>query len=80
MKRQKFTHNKEEAIKNNIQFCSECGEELDSFGLDGAEIDIKKVEARHKRCKEKGKFKGDVCSMMFIADPSEPIYPKDEDE
>lgn len=80
MKRQKFTHNKEEAIKNNIQFCSECGEDLDSFGLEGAEIDIKKVEARHKHCKEKGKFKGDVCSMIFIADPSEPIFPKDEDE
>jgi hypothetical protein len=80
MKRQKFTHNKEDAIKNNIRFCSECGEDLDSFGLDGAEIDIKKIEDRHKRCKEKGKFKGDVCSMMFIADPSEPIFPKSEDD
>ena len=80
MKREKFTHNKENAIKNNIRFCSECGEDLDSFGLESAEIDYNKVEARHKNCKEKGKFKGDVCSMMFIADPSEPIFPKDEDE
>lgn len=80
MKKQKFTHSKEKAIKNNIRFCSECGEDLDSFGLEGVDIDIQKVEARHKHCKEIGKFKGDVCSMVFIADPAEPIPPKDEDE
>lgn len=80
MKRQKFTHNKEKALKNDIKFCSECGEDLDAFGLDGADIDLKKVEERHKSCKEKGKFKGDICSMMFIADPSEPAIAKDEDE
>ncbi len=80
MKREKFTHNKEKAIVNNVRFCSECGEDLDAFGIDGAEIDLKKVEARHKHCKEIGKFKGDVCSMIFIADPSEPAPLSDEDE
>lgn len=80
MKKQKFTLSKENAIKNNVRFCSECGEDLDSFGLDIHGVDFENAQARHKSCKEKGKFKGDVCSMMFIADPSEPIFPKDEDE
>ena len=66
-------------MKNDIQFCSECGEELDSFGIEGGDIDIDKIQARHKLCKEKGKFKGDVCAMLFIADPEEPAESKDVD-
>ncbi len=80
MKRQKFIHNKEKAIRNNVQFCSECGEDLNTFGLPGEELDLKKIQEHHKLCKEKGKFKGDICSKMFIADLSEPISLKDEEE
>ncbi|PKL82222.1 MAG: hypothetical protein CVV24_11265 [Ignavibacteriae bacterium HGW-Ignavibacteriae-3] len=80
MKRQKFTHNKEKAISSSIKFCAECGEELDMFGIDNGEIDIEKVQTRHKHCKENGKFKGDLCAMMFIADPDEPVPPNDGDD
>jgi hypothetical protein len=64
-------HDKEKAIKKEIRFCSECGEDLDSFGIDGAEIDLEKIQERHRNCKDKGKFKGDKCAMLFIADPDE---------
>lgn len=80
MKRQKFTHNKEKAISKGINFCAECGEELDMYGIDGGEIDLEKVNARHKLCKETGKFKGDLCAMLFIADPDEPVSPNGADE
>lgn len=60
---------KENNIKNSVKFCAECGEDLTMFGIE--EVDREKVKARHKKCKEKGKFNGDVCSMMFISDDRE---------
>jgi hypothetical protein len=69
MNKKKSTSDKELAVKNSITFCAECGEDLSMFGIE--EVDRRKVEERHKNCKEKGKFKGDVCSMMFISDEKE---------
>ena len=54
-------------MKNKVIFCAECGEELELFGITG-EIDIQKVRERHKRCKEVGRFNGDKCAMLFIAE------------
>jgi len=78
VKREKYLHDKESAVKKDVIFCAECGEELEMFGI--SEVDIEKVRARHKRCREIGKFKGDKCAMLFIADALEPIVPPDEDE
>ena len=72
MKREKYTHKKDKAVTGNIVFCSECGDDLELFGLDGSKIDIEKVQERHKNCKEKGRFKGDKCAMIFIAEEQEP--------
>lgn len=80
MKRQKYVHNKERSIKSKMVFCAECGEELDMFGVSGSKIDLDKIKERHKHCKEKGKFKGDKCAMLFIADETEPISTQDDDE
>jgi hypothetical protein len=80
MDNQKFTHNKEKAIRNNVRFCTECGEDLNKFGMPGEEVDIRKVQDHYKVCVEKGKFKGDLCSKMFIVDLSEPLNLKGEEE
>ena len=69
MKRKKLISSKELAVKNSITFCAECGEDLSMFGIE--EVDRRKIEERHLKCKQKGKFKGDVCSMMFISDEKE---------
>lgn len=80
MKRRKYTHNKEKALKNDVTVCSECGEELELFGISNSDIDLKVINERYKSCKEKGKFKGDLCARVFIASENEPIPLKDEDE
>jgi hypothetical protein len=49
------------------------------FGVSDSKINLEKIKERHKHCKEKGKFKGDKCSMLFIADEKEPISTQDED-
>ena len=79
MKRQKYVHNKENSINSKIAFCAECGEELDMFGVSGSKINLEKIKERHKHCKEKGKFKGDKCAMLFIADETEPNSTQDDD-
>lgn len=66
MNSKKSTHNKDQSVRNENIFCAECGEELNMFDVNG-EIDQTKVLERHRRCREKGKFKGDLCSMVFIS-------------
>lgn len=66
MSKKKSIHNKEQAVKSDNLFCAECGDELKMFGVNG-KVDQKKVLERHRKCKEKGKFKGDLCSMVFIS-------------
>lgn len=68
----------ESSLRNNLQFCTECGEDLTNAGIEL--VDIKALEARHKKCKESGKFKGDKCAMIFIAQEDIEINPTDEDE
>jgi hypothetical protein len=68
----------ESSLKNNLQFCTECGEDLTNAGIEL--VDIKALKARHKKCKESGKFKGDKCAMIFIAQEDIEINPTDEDE
>ncbi len=80
MKRRKYTHNKEKSLKQNVIFCAECGEELDMFGLTGEKIDVKKIKERHKHCREIGKFKGDKCAMLFIAEENDVTLPSDEED
>ena len=77
MNRKKYIHKKENNLKNNVIFCAECGEELDLFGID--KVDVDKIRERHKRCREIGKFKGDKCAMLFIAQP-EDFLPNEEEE
>lgn len=80
MNSEKSTPKKDESVKKNIIFCAECGEELTIFGLSGEKIDLKKIKERHKRCMDMGKFKGDKCAMLFIADDSEDGTLPDEDD
>jgi hypothetical protein len=78
MKKEKYVHNKEQSLKKDVIFCSECGEELEMFGI--SEVDVEKVRARHKHCREVGRFKGDKCAMLFIADSIEFDFPENEED
>lgn len=49
-------------------FCTECGTDLDDFDVNPESNDIEAVKKNHENCKEIGKFKGNVCSKIFIAE------------
>lgn len=69
VKKKKYIHKKDHAAEKQTIFCSECGEELEFFGVSDSKINLEKVKERYYNCKEKGKFKGDKCAMLFIAEP-----------
>jgi len=58
--------------KSGEVFCIECGEVLDDFSVNEVSKDIDAVKQNFHNCKETGKFKGDICSKLYIIDESEP--------
>ncbi|MFH1195161.1 MAG: hypothetical protein V1720_05585 [bacterium] len=63
----------------DIIFCTECGEELNEFYLSAACGNIEDLKKRHENCKRTGKFQGDTCAMLFIADSSDIDLPESEE-
>lgn len=59
-------------------FCTECGEELDDFDFNPQVNDMDAIYERFHGCKEKGKFKGDICSRIFIASQNEDEFQDEE--
>ena len=78
MRQKKFIHNKENSIKKNTVFCAECGEALELVGIE--KVDIQKIKERHKNCRKIGRFNGDKCAMLFIAEANEDLFTEDESE
>lgn len=62
--------------KIDVVYCIECGEVLDDFSLNEVSKNVDAVRKNFANCKHTGKFKGDVCSKLYIIDESEP----EEDE
>jgi hypothetical protein len=50
-----------------IIFCTECGEQLEDFCFSQEADSIETLKGHHNVCKKNLKFKGDVCSRIFIA-------------
>jgi len=78
MKRQKYIHKKENALGQKVIFCAECGEDLSMFGVESFDVD--KVKERHQHCREIGKFNGDKCAMLFIAQSNDDLLDDFESE
>lgn len=76
MKLKKYIHKKENGLNKNVVFCTECGEDLELFGME--KVDIQKTKERYRRCKESGKFNGDKCAMLFIAESGDDLLNDDE--
>jgi hypothetical protein len=53
--------------KLDIQFCTECNEELNEFDLSVNPRNLDALKAHHEHCKATGKFKGEMCAKLFIA-------------
>lgn len=56
--------------KPDLQFCTECGDVLEDFSVSEQAKNLESVKANFHNCKKTGKFKGDVCSKMYIISPT----------
>lgn len=58
-------------------FCTECGSDLDEFWLSPGAEKYEDVLKHHLECQREGRFKGSMCSRLFIVDPGTPDSSKD---
>ena len=77
MKKKHF-HKKDEALSGEIKFCSECGTALNDVDISELSADREVLKENFENCKRTGKFKGDICSKLFITNPAEFDPPEDE--
>lgn len=75
--KKKNTTKKDELFESS-RFCTECGEELEDFTFDKEASDEETVKRRFHNCKETGRFKGDICSRVFINDLEEEHLPEED--
>ncbi len=57
---------REELKEKDVIFCTECDNQLEVFGIENGSFDVESVRQNFNNCKATGKFKGDVCSKLFI--------------
>lgn len=50
----------------DLQFCTECNEELENLSVGEPNMTLEQAKAMHENCKKTGKFKGEMCSKIFI--------------
>jgi hypothetical protein len=75
---------KDEDAEHKIVFCTECGSKLDNFCFDDGAADVEAIKKHMEECKREGRYRGDVCSRVFIADETKidlfPPLPDEESE
>lgn len=54
------------------KFCTECGSDLDEFWLSPGANNYEEVLKHHLECQRTGKFRGSMCSRLFIVDDGTP--------
>jgi hypothetical protein len=68
MLRGKDKINKEKLLKQKVIFCTQCGVELENYCFNKSSDDIEAIKMNLAQCKKTGRFAGDFCSKLFIAD------------
>jgi len=63
----------------SLEFCTECNKALDNFAFSAKSKSKKKVQANFSDCKQKGKFRGELCSKVFISEDEIFLKPSEED-
>jgi hypothetical protein len=67
-KKQTLTDDEKLQLKEkDVIYCTECGEDLEIFGCEDGSFDLNSVKLNFEKCKKIGKFKGEICSKLFIA-------------
>ena len=79
MKKKKKQQEEEIKEVKDIQFCVECQDDLENFSVTPTVEDIEAIRKNFEKCKTTGKYKGELCSKMFIASSDDPDSEKKKD-
>ena len=60
--------NREKLLKQKVIFCTQCGAELENYCFNKSSNDIEAIKMNLAQCKKTGRFAGEFCSKLFIAD------------
>lgn len=71
MKKPKLIYH--ESVQDKPIYCAECGDKLEDFCFSEDAKKPEVIRKHHEVCKKTNRFKGEQCSRLFIAEPSEPI-------
>ncbi len=72
--------NIEEKTDLSLEFCTECDSALESFAFTPKSKNKKKVQDNFNNCKKTGKFKGELCSKVFISEDQIFIHSPEDEE
>ncbi len=70
--------NKHPLLRHKPIFCTECGIELENFCFSSNADDIAAIRKTLAQCKKNGKFVGDFCAKLFVADPQSIVWLDDK--
>ena len=59
---------------DSVKFCLNC-DDMDDLATSPEVNDLKGVKDRFHNCDKAGRFEGDFCSRIFVADPGEELGP-----
>jgi hypothetical protein len=74
---------KDDDAEQKVVFCTECGEKLDNFCFNDSASDVESVKKHMEGCKREGRYKGDMCARVFIADDNnfdDLVTPEEDDD
>jgi hypothetical protein len=55
-----------------VVFCTQCGEELENFCFSARSDDIAAIRRSLAQCKKEGRFVGEYCAKLFVAEGADP--------
>jgi hypothetical protein len=65
--------------ENNVKFCLNC-DDMDDLAVSPEADDLAHLQDRFENCVHTGRFEGDVCSRLFVADDAIETADMYEDE
>lgn len=77
----KNTHETDAGNGQDVQFCLNCND-MDDLAVSDEAQDVEQLRRRFNNCKETGKFEGDMCARLYVAEDriEDPGLFADEDE
>ncbi|MDX9757854.1 MAG: hypothetical protein RBU27_01730 [Bacteroidota bacterium] len=81
MKPFRNTHTHDADSASDVAFCLNCND-MDDLATSEEARDLEQLRRRFNNCKEQGRFDGDVCARLYVAEDriDEPSLFADEDE